>query len=710
MQDIFFMPKEKYNEPINPLQSYVKQLVFYIQKKTSLTREQALEKAKEILKKHFKDPRMKCFERLDNGDKIVKDTTLYQYIKSNLAAGNVLAPTLTTYMPRKLKKSMLSEFIAMAVSNRKVAKKAAQKAKAHKNMELFTAKNNEQNLLKIYANSMSGAFGLEACILFNPSNHSTLTSLVRTMTSLSNANNERLIAGNRYFPRPIDIYNNIIYIASHTQTEKIQTAVDKFNLYLPTVEDTVKVLKYSSDLYFFDQHYYNNKIIPLLQTFTPIELANICYAGDFYHLRKFNPGLVRHMLDELALRITAQDEIPEITSKIYTVSEDILNYVCCIFFDELKGRGKDYSDTQKIPLLLTSSIYLTAQHVVGTFAKYREFFSAFFMTNIIPNNSFRLGNMRRRTVVLSDTDSTCFTLDEWVRWYKKGEFVVEPQTVAISGALAFITTQSIVNLLLILSRNMNVDDDLLDKIGMKNEFLWLVHCPAEVSKHYYAYTVLQEGTVLGVPEYELKGVHLKNSALPKFVTEDGRRIMEDFLKAVANNEKIEFNKVVGEVIHLENVIRDSVMLGEPVFLKRSKIKAPDAYAKGPDQSPYQRHTFWNKVFGPKYGDWIEPPYGVLKLPTTIKTKTDLKNWIESIADPELKDRLTFWVTENKKGNLPTIYLNESYVVGSGIPEEIKSIIDIKRIILDVTLQHRIILETMGIMLYDELLVGEQLNV
>ena len=60
-------------------------------------------------------------------------------------------------------------------------------------------------------------------------------------------------------------------------------------------------------------------------------------------------------------------------------------------------------------------------------------------------------------------------------------------------------------------------------------------------------------------------------------------------------------------------------------------------------------------------------------------------------------------------DLPTIYLNETYIKSNGIPKEILNVIDIKRIILDVTMQHRIILETLGIMLYNDLLVSEQFN-
>jgi len=355
---------------------------------------------------------------------------------------------------------------------------------------------------------------------------------------------------------------------------------------------------------------------------------------------------------------------------------------------------------------IASSIYHTCLHIETILNKYKDFFNCFFMTEILPGNSFRLKNMRRRTVVLSDTDSTCFTLDEWAKWYK-GEFFIDDVTIALAGSIAFIASQAIINQLAILSKNMNIDTELLNTLAMKNEFLWLVHDPCEVSKHYFAYTVIQEGNVFSEPDIEIKGVHLKNSAVPKFVIQDAKEIMKYILSSVANNEKIKFNYIVDKIKILESNIHESILTGSPVFLKKSKIKNKEAYSLDETKSPYSRHVFWQEVFAPKYGNIQDPPYDVIKIPTVIRTRNNLKDWIDSIEDIDLKNRLVNWIEKNNKTNLPTIYLNDTYVLGNGIPEEIKSIIDIKRIQLDVTIQHRIILETLGIMLYDDKLVSEQ---
>lgn len=707
MQDIFFNPKETYTTALSPVKTYAEQLTFYIQHKKGWSQERAANKAKEIIRANFKDKNVKCFERLENGDRVLKDTTLLNYIRDNLKDGNILTPTFTSYMSGKKVKSILSEFITVSVSKRSKAKKEAHIAKAEGNMLLADNKNNEQNNLKTYNNSMSGAFAQRSCILYNPSNHSTLTSLTRTMTSMSNASNERVIAGNRYYARPIDVMNNIVYIANITDVEAIRKAIRAFNLYVPTVEDTVSVLKRSSDLYFGDHYYYKEKITPFLQSLQPEHLAAICYSGDFFHIRRFNSSFVKNVLKELSIKVTTTTADSDVVAKLHALDENLVNFVHHIFFTDLKGKGKDYQKLKDTGI--PDNIYVTCLNAIEVMKRYKQFFNAFFMTQVMPVNSFRLKNMVRRTVVLSDTDSTCFTLDEWVKWYKDGEFWIDDETIAVGGAISYITTQVIVNLLRILSRNLNIEESLIDKIGMKNEFLWLAHVPAEVSKHYYAYTVLQEGTVLTKPEIEIKGAHLKSSAVPKFVIEDGKALMTDILTRLSNNEKLNFTSIVKGVISLEQKIRDSVFKGESTFLKRSKINVAESYALEATKSPYARHTFWNTVFGPKYGEFVEPPYDVVKIPTTIRSKTALKAWVDSVEDLGLKARLSEWLIANNKGNLPTIYLNDTYVNGSGIPEEILSIIDIDRIILDVTIQHRVIIESLGVVLYKEKLISQQFN-
>jgi len=704
MLDVFFKDKSQYTNKLNLVQGYIDQLTTYIQTKRNIAASDARAKAIEIFKAKFNDKHIKYFERQDNGDRVVKNSTLMNYINDNLKSENVIAPTFTSYINTKNKKSILADFIFTNVRKRSQAKKLAQKAKTNNDIDLFISKNNEQKMMKIYNNSLSGVFSQEACVLHNPTAHNTLTSLTRTITSLSNASNEKLIAGNRYYPRPIDVLNDIVYITTYLDVENIKEICDKYNLYLPTVGDTVKALKYSSDLYFKDDSYYSSKIATYLANLTPYHLAGICYTSDLYTLRVFNDSVIRNMFRELTTPVVSSD-ILESVDEIYSIDESLLCYVHCMFFTKIKGYGKDYV---KMNNGLASSVLYTARAVRDTLWKYKDLFNTFFTTTILPSNSFRLKNMVRRTVVLSDTDSTCFTLDEWIRWYK-GEFFIDDESISLAGCLSYITSQTIVNQLAILSKNMNIDTELLHTLAMKNEYLWTVHVPAEVSKHYFAYTVMQEGSVYSKPEIEIKGVHLKNSAVPVDIIKDSNALIESILTTVNSNKKIKLNSVITHIADLEKSIISSVTKGETVYLKKSKVKNKEAYALDEFKSPFQRHVFWTDVFSSKYGEVAYPPYDTVKLPTTILTRANLVAWVESIEDTSLRDRLLVWLTNYNKKSLPTVYLNISYVLSNGVPIELSKIIDIKKIVLDTTLQHRIILESLGVMLNENRLIKDQFN-
>ncbi len=703
MKDIFFDKPEAYEEKLDPFKSYLYEVSKYIELKYNVNKEKAYDLALTFFKKHFKDKELTHFQRKENGDREVIHTTLTKYITHIKKENKILVPTFTSYMRFEEKPSILSQFIQLNVTKRSQAKKIAQKAKAEGNQLLAISKNNEQNLMKINNNSLSGAFAQEACILYNPTAHSTLTSITRTITSLSNASNERLIAGNRYLPRPIDVLNYCVYCVSYCNETLIEKAMNEFNLHYPSTEDVIKVLKYSSDLYFRDDHYYNRYIIPFVEKLTKVQKAAIIYTGDLYHLRVFNENFIRTLLDELTQKKEGKDLVDPIAS-IENANENILNFVHQIFFSSVKGYGKDY--TKMLENYLAHDIAKTVINIEEVLTKYKLFFQAFFKTKLFAPNSHKLRFMRRRVVVLSDTDSTCCALDEWVKWYY-GSFYINDKTIAIAGCVSFIAAQSIIHQLALLSSYMNIDKIHLNKLAMKNEFLWFIHVPAEVSKHYFAYTVMQEGNVFKEPDIEIKGVHLKNSAIPKPITEDAKNLIKEILSKASNNEKISIYELIHHVITIEKGILESIKKGESIYLKKTKIKDKEAYALDEMRSPYQRHKFWEEVFSLKYGMIEEPPYDVVKVPTTLTSKRKLKSWLESIEDDLLRQRLIDWLIRYKKDTLPTLYLNESYTLAKGLPEEFISCIDSTRIVLDITLQHRIILESLGIILDDKKLILEQ---
>ncbi|MEM5878272.1 MAG: hypothetical protein QXF12_05330 [Candidatus Aenigmatarchaeota archaeon] len=701
-QEYYISKKYKFHN------DYISMLKYYINKIRPDVDSNII--VKELFKNYFKDLKIFYFQRTNGVDREIKIESLFDFISDKVNSNLIIAPTFTTYLSKDVKKSILSEFIEENVKLRSQAKKEAYKAKEEGNMDLYVVKNNEQNNMKIYNNSLSGAFAQESSMLYNPTGHSTLTSITRTITSLSNASNERFIAGNRNYQTLSMVLNDIVYSSYKADKDLISNVISRYSLHVPSVEDILNILRRSYKLYFLE----DNKVLRYLKGFLDRtedeERCSIAYCLDFYHLRVYNEKLVRKMISEL-ISICYNDYGYSL-DKLVSLDDSIQQLISCIFYDEIMKYGKNYEVLHKeniAPLM-----YNTAINIIQTLTKYEDLFKAFYLRDVFPYAPHRLKNMIRRAVVLSDTDSTCFTLDEWIRWWYNEDFKICRESISITGVLSYLATKVIENQLALLSANMNIHKDDLFKLKMKNEFLWTVHVPQEVSKHYFALTVMQEGVVFKKPEIEIKGVHLKNSALPRWIIEDSKELMNHILTSVHDNKKISITNIIKRVSDIEKLIEKSILQKQDyyTYLKKSKIKSKEAYTLDEKRSPYRYHLMWNYIFGPKYGYFQDPPYDVYKIPTIIDGKTSILNWLNSIkeSDIELYYRIISFMKDFDFDSFSTFYISESYAQGNPIPKEIISIINTRRIILDITIQHRMILESLGLRLEDELLISEMFNI
>ena len=162
--NVFLKPAEFYQRDVNPIKSYIDQMSFYLYKMTGKDKNTCREKLIQQFKekrdgfRNIIDPEVKYFEREDNGDRKESYISLSGYINEVNKNKELLAPTFTTYLNTAQTKSMLVSFIDNNVKRRSLAKKAAFKAKSDGNNFLYIIKNNEQNIMKLFNNSMSGAF------------------------------------------------------------------------------------------------------------------------------------------------------------------------------------------------------------------------------------------------------------------------------------------------------------------------------------------------------------------------------------------------------------------------------------------------------------------------------------------------------------------------------------------------------------------------
>ncbi len=690
-RNVFVLNDSEYKQDIDPINEYIYQTAYFINKNTNAPMNECLEFVRNKLKtlKTIVNPKVTYLERNVVGDREKKTISLSSYIYDGIKNNRIFAPTLTTYYHPDQKRSFSAGVVVKNIATRYVEKEAYFKALADNNKELAVIKDGEQTNYKLMNNSFSGAFCTPTNVFYNRTAHNTLTSVTRTTASIANANNEKLITGNRHYWAMFIVYNNITSIISHSDLNEIKRVVEKYNLKYPTPEDTLECILYSTKLYWSSSHF-EIEVLKYLKTLQPEELAAFVYTGDLYQLRRLNPEFTFNLITKLSKKHNEVVDNPlDIVEKI---PEDILNLAHQICNTDVKGLGKKYKIMNEKGILNT--LVSTSINVYNTLVEYSDIIKIFLVTNNIPASVAYFPKSMRRSAITSDTDSTIFTVQDWIYWYF-GKYIVDDESIAVSAVLVFFASNTIYHILAILSSNFNYEKKELHTLEMKNEFRFDVFIPTQVAKHYYAQIGCREGNVLSDYIDEIKGAHLKNSNLPENITKAAKLLMEKIMSTTISNQKISLMEIINDIITIENSIYDSLIRGESNFYRSFRLKRPDSYKLEAAKSPYIYHMLWKEIFQPKYGELPEPPYSCIKVSTNLHNKTALADFVNEIEDLNIKERFINFLQTYNKTSLNTIMISKTYVNEHGLPSEIIGAINFKRIILDICNIFYIILETIG---------------
>jgi hypothetical protein len=697
----FLLEDSEYTRAVNPIQDWIKQTSLYLSKISHKPYEEVRAllisklKNKEIV---IKDPIVKFFQRDETGDRAPQQAPLSEYIRSTLDENDILVPTFTTYTHPTVQSSMIVGYMDSNKRNRSINKKKAHEYESKGDMIKASYYQNLQNSNKTANNSCSGCFVNAGNILHNTSGHSSLTSTIRSIASLSNASNERLIFGNRHYYNPQVTLNNLISIVSESDLTLIQQVIEQEGLKYPSLEETISCIKYSSDLYWRGDKLFE-PIYEFLVVLSDAERAAIVYIGDLYHLRKYNDTYIRKLIGDLS-NIPEPQAFEDPIPLIYQIDEQIINYTHQALASELEGKGKDY---KSMPLLLQQKIITVAKNIELTVKAYYPLFKAFFLTRNSPPVISNIQLMIRRSVVLSDTDSTMFSVDDWNAWYF-GQLDFSDKGYAVSGAVMFIATQSIAHLLAIFSANMGVEQERLHVLAMKPEFVFPIFAQTSIKKHYYTCIYIKEGNVYPKLKMEIKGVHLKDSTISKPIIEEAQKDMEQILLDVYRGNRISLKYYLDKYKAMEREIIRSLEAGEMTYLQRVSIKEAKSYKKEEEESPYQYYEMWNRTFGLSYGASPPPPYEAVRLPLDVNLKiSEIKERIEYSE----KGRLFInYLIEKGRSNIGGFPIPLQTVLVHGIPEELLKLLDIKTITLNTTKAQRNILESLGFFPKNEFLLIE----
>jgi len=697
-QNHFLLPVNEYTRDLNVIKHYTRDAALYLHKRTG----KPLEECERYVKLRtdsegtlaINDPQVSVLTRNEYGDRENGTTTLNQFLRDIEVNKRILSPSMTVYHPADKLKSLASEFIEVNIKRRGASKKAQFKAKEEGNVLLEEFKKNEQKSFKISNNSLSGAQASSSTILYNKSAHPSLTSTCRTATSYGNANNEKFLFGNRHYWSPEIVKGNIISIIRVTDYALLENGLVKYGIRTPTYEETCECIRYSTDLY------WNNKpqlelIFKLVATLTDLERAAFVYTADLYHLAKYNDTVVRVFLDKLSSQATSPIDNPEVY--LDQLDNDLSALVSLLCADKLNGTSiSKVKDTNPDAYKLIGA---TAKHILGVLDEYQWLIKGLWRVKTLPASVANIRSSLRRGVITSDTDSTIFSVQQWTQWFV-GKLDFTEKSNGIAYAVVYLATQTIAHLLAMVSASMGVAKEHTFTLSMKNEFAFPVFALTSMAKHYFAYISAQEGNVFPTYETEIKGVYLKDSNAPPHIMQLFGNTLRSILDQVIAGNGINLTELLTLIAGIENDIYANIQKGSVFYLNGAQVKDATAYVK-PGSSPYVHYQLWQAVFAPRYGDATPPPYAAVKVSVDLGGKNKIVDWLATFQDRALAARMENWLAENRSSGLKTLLLPRNIVEESGIPKEIISAMNIRKIIYGTVKPFYILLETLGICLINK---------
>lgn len=689
----FVLPAEQYKRDINVLQHYVLDGAAVLQIETGAPMEQCIEFVKRKAKETMVDPTVLFFERKENGDRTKVQQPLSKYIGDAVRQDNLIAPTFTIYTPPKREESLLVAYIDANVKARGVAKKAMFKAEMEGNEPVRALKKIEQTGKKLANNALSGAHVTPGTPLYNKTAHSTLTSNCRVTAGYGNANNEKFLSGNRHYWSPDIVRNNIVSIVRNTDYERLAATMIKFGIKEPSVHETMSCIEFSARLYWNTLHEYLD-IHRIVAKLNGLQRAAFVYTGDLYHLMVSNPELVHDFLGRLSMYVG--EEHPDPSSVLKHAMEDHVNLAQQICPQEMKGKQMRDVKGQREEAIVASVVV----NIESVLNEYADLIKTFWVTDNMPASVAFFPYSIRRSALTGDTDSTIFTVQDWVIW-KGGKLGFADKDNAVAATMIFLSAQTITHVLAKMSVNFGIETKRLFQIAMKNEFKFDIFTPTQVAKHYFALIGCQEGNLFAKYKKEIKGVHLKTSKAPKIVMAEAEKMMIYIMEEIIAHGEVSIDYILAWVARIERDIVESIRLGSYEYFRIGQIKGAEGYKKSAEESPFMHYQLWQEVFAPKYGDAPKPPYMCAKVSSDIKTKTDLNVWIASMEDRQLAARLQGWVTRTGRKNLTTFQLPEQCLQQKGIPTEIFDRIGVRKIVLDSSKVFYIVLECLGLYMLDK---------
>lgn len=704
---------ESYVGRKNPLDHYYHQCAIYLSRLEDIPYEDALAFVKKETSETGafppKSPEMIFAHSPEPGTKELAETTLWEYAYDCIDKKYIMTPSLTSYYPPEIMESLCTPFIFKKSAERDVLKKVKLNAKRIGDYDTMASSDAGQNKVKYYLNGQSGGYTVKVTSFYNQTGHPALTSTCRTGVSYANANNERFIEGNRHYYSVDCTIQNILVAMAEYPTEEIGRIVEKYNLHIPTIQETIDCVMRSAKRNWRASNGID-QITALVQVMTDNERCALVYVCDLYQLEKLNPEFIKEFIEQgIALEKGSDYNLDVASAKaIFSqVDPDVKTTAC--YLNQDRARGKDLGEmideknigTSKYEPDLYCDIAATAKHLWEHVTGHLDFIHALFRMPTLHVGIAKFPDVYRMNIPVSDTDSSVFTLQRWTTHYCGQEYFSD-KAWRIGYFLSYAVCQQLDHLMVMFNASMSVPVKYLDNFKLKNEYYFPWTGVTGRAKHYWTNEANQEGNMFIDMKLIKKGVGLRGNNISNDIAEAHDEYCKMIIDKVMKNNHVTLQEVFEPILNLHYSIIDDVYNGGNRYLRSLEARDDDQYKKGDADPNVMNRKLWDFVYAPIYGEAPTPPYESVFISVELESKTAIDKWLDTFSDVDLGQRMRDFIEKNvPSGTIGTLRFPEQTIQEHKIPPDIRRVMNIRKITAKILAPFYITLESLGIYFMDK---------
>lgn len=641
--------------------SYVQNMTDFLVRTKNMNRKDAEDKVREIARERVQNHTVEIQDTNDYGNLELKNDNLYQLIDRN--RGNVIVPSGSIYYPSTKKEGVINQFLKDKKDERAKYKNAQFEAQARGDKESEKILKAMQKVVKVVMNALPGGFASPHNLFYDKGGYNTITSLARSLISISYTVAEQLLCGIFGWFEEDDVITHIINTLKDAPTEQeVNSVLNQFNLKEPSRDELLKFFYSVAGVY----HGSDFKM-PTVETMTA-NLANhevtfLYYFFNLKHIFYDNFDAIKPWIDK-TLDI---NNIPPASESDSNMDEDLLVLVTTMIHEYLQEAQVE--EELKNNTDFGKWITAVAHHVQSELNKFTPVLDTFVKRKTGFPRLNRNKYMIRESVIISDTDSTIFTLKQWVQWYYQ-KLEIDATSLSFSAFMVYLLTKVNANEMWKFGERHEVGEENCHIAQMKNEFIYPTLLLFDKKKTYAGIVAIQEGNVLKELDTDVKGTTLKGSSVSEDVNDFIENLLKEDICKTSMKRKLSAMEMIQKVTDFERKIYTSLKKGETNYLRIANIRDPSEY-KDALATQYFSYLAWQHIFAEKYGDH-EIPVKTTAYKIVDKIPKDYMEWLSNHY-PDIAQKFIGFKQEYKKD--PTYILSNP--ISATAPEEIIPIIDIR---------------------------------